>query len=292
MKFQKKELQKYALPLLILLVAVVVIIAAVSAGTEDAPGAPEAPSGTQTGTHAPAASDADPEPEQTDASGSEGSSEGNVEPSVSGNAASSSGSESGDNTTQAVISPEDPVVLEDNLQIEMVGSYSGMYVEDGSGEILSDIMMIVLRNGSEQDLQLARIQLVIGDETYQFQCTNLRSGAAVVLLEQDRKAAVNANPDQAEITLSVFFDSPMERCEDAIRIDGQKGSLTVTNISGQDITDDIYVYYKFYASDYFYGGITFRVAVRGGLEAGASSQLVAAHYAPDGCEIVQVTYGQ
>lgn len=193
--------------------------------------------------------------------------------------------------TEPPVTPEEPVVLEDGLLIEQVGVYSGMYVEDGSGEICPDVMMVVLRNGSGKDLQLARIELTVGEETYHFQCTNLPAGGAAVLLDQDRKTSVSARPDQAEITMSAFFDSSMELCADKLEIRGQQGNLTVTNVSGADISGDIYVYYKFHAADYFYGGITFRVAVRGGLKAGESSQLIAGHYTPDGCKIVQVTYG-
>lgn len=189
------------------------------------------------------------------------------------------------------VTPEDPVILDDGLLIERVDSYSGMYVEDGSGEIVSDIMMIILRNGSEEDLQLARIELTVVEEVYSFECTNLPAGEAVVLLEKDRKTAVEARPDQAQITMRAFFDSPMERSSGLLQIEGRKGMLTVTNVSQQDIDEDIYVYYKFYEAGYFYGGITFRVAVRGGLNAGESEQLIAGHYNPDSCRIVQVTHG-
>lgn len=194
--------------------------------------------------------------------------------------------------TEPPVSPEAPVVLAEELVIEQVGTYSGMYVEDGSGEICPDIMMVVLRNGSEQDLQLARIEMTIGDERYHFQCTNLPAGEAAVLLDQDRKPSAAARPDQAEITLFSFFEEPMELRGDALEIRGQQGNLTVTNISGADIPGDICIYYKFHAADHYYGGITFRVTLRGGLKAGESGQLIAGHYSPDGCKIVQVTYGQ
>ena len=56
-----------------------------------------------------------------------------------------------------------------------------------------------------------------------------------------------------------------------------------------DISGDIYIYYKFAATDIFYGGITFRVRVEGGLKAGELRQIPAGHFKPGECRIVQVS---
>ena len=194
-------------------------------------------------------------------------------------------------TPTTPVTPETPVELEQGLVVEMVGTYSGMYVEDGTGQIVSDIAMILLRNRSEQDLQLARIELEVQDRVYAFECTNLPAGEAAVLLEKNRSGAIQARPEEARITLVNFFDSPMELCSETIQLSGQKGLLSVTNVSEEDISGDVYVYYKFYEADCYYGGITFRVRARGGLKAGETQQLPAGHFNPESCRIVQVTHG-
>ena len=65
----------------------------------------------------------------------------------------------------------------------------------------------------------------------------------------------------------------------------------VCGVSGADIPGDIYVYYKNSASDLLYGGITYRVAVKGGLAAGKSTQVIAGHYVSGGSRIVSVDCG-
>ena len=85
------------------------------------------------------------------------------------------------------------------------------------------------------------------------------------------------------------FDEPMDLMADTIRISGMDGMLNVENISDRDITGQIYIYYKYASADTFYGGITFRVPVEGGLKAGELRQVPAGHYSPEGCTLVQVT---
>lgn len=182
----------------------------------------------------------------------------------------------------------DPMELSDGLRILSVGKYTGMYMEDGTNEIVTDVMMIVLENAAGQDLQLARINLEYPGITMEFEVTNVPAGEKVVILEKNRR------PMQTEEILSVqtrnvvFFPEKMKLQEDQFQITGSNGSLKVTNISGADITGDIYIYYKNSASDLLYGGITYRSSVKGGLAAGMSVSIVAGHYSPDMCRIVQV----
>ena len=81
--------------------------------------------------------------------------------------------------------PEQTVQLKE-LTILNIGNYTGVYMEDGSDEVLSGVMMIVLENNSEKDLQLARIYITYSDETAEFEVTNLPAGEKAVLLEKNR----------------------------------------------------------------------------------------------------------
>ena len=175
------------------------------------------------------------------------------------------------------------------LEITDVGGYTGAYMEDGSNEIVSDVMMLVVRNIGEQDVQLADIVAFSGGEEYTFRLTNLAVGARAVLLDLARKPEFEADLESAVLSAVALFEMPMELYEDTIQITGLNGMLNVKNISEKDISGDIYIYYKFAATDIFYGGITFRVRVEGGLKAGEIRQVPAGHYSPEGCSIVQVT---
>ena len=163
------------------------------------------------------------------------------------------------------------------LEITDHGSYTGLYMEDGSDEILAKL------------LQLAEFTAVSGGEEYRFRLTNLAAGERAVLLEQERRAASGAPLESAVLGNAALFPEPMELYEDTIEIGGLEGMLNVQNISAADISGDICIYYKYAAQDIYYGGITFRVRIEGGLKAGELRQIPAGHFDPDGCAVVQVT---
>ena len=166
-----------------------------------------------------------------------------------------------------------------------------MYMEDGTDEAVTDVMMIVLENTSEEDLQLARISIEYEDFTAEFEVTSLPAGERVVALEKNRHPETSGDYLSIQTKNVVFFQKKMNLQEDRIKIEGANGTLEVTNISGEDIVGDIYVYYKNSARDLLYGGITYRVAVRGGLKAGESSMVIAGHYTPNNCRLVLVDCG-
>lgn len=189
--------------------------------------------------------------------------------------------------------PADPplVELSDDLAIQYISGYAGVYMEDGTNEVVSDVLMIVLENTSSQDLQLARVSIEYSNFTAEFEVTNLPAGEKVVALEKNRHPVPSEAYRSIETRNVVFFPEAMSLQEDRIQIEGTNGALTVKNVSGADIPGDIYVYYKNSASDLLYGGITYRVAVKGGLAAGKSTQVIAGHYASGGSRIVSVDCG-
>ena len=191
-------------------------------------------------------------------------------------------------TVQVEMQGFSPINLGSGLTITDVGSYNGTYMEDGSDEFVSGVMMIVVTNDGDDDIQLADIELSWDNAVYSFRLTNLAASARIVLLEQERSACPDGAPQSAIAKNVAVFSEPMDLCEDRIAISGMDGMLNVRNISGADIDGDIYVYYKYAAEDLFYGGITFRVRVEGGLAAGELRQLPAGHYSPAGCTIVHV----
>ena len=67
--------------------------------------------------------------------------------------------------------------------------------------------------------------------------------------------------------------------------------LNVTNISDEDITGDVVVYYKNASADMLYGGITYRVTISGGIKAGEIRQVVAGHFSDSGSRIMFATVG-
>lgn len=180
--------------------------------------------------------------------------------------------------------------LGNGIEIVDVGSYTGIYMEDGSDEVVSGILMAMVTNNSESDIQLLNFTLTGNGQTASFSLSNLPVGASVVVLESSRMAYA-AGFTQAEVQGYAAFAEPMSLCTDKVEISAFEQAMNITNISGQDITGDIVIYYKNSAVDMFYGGITYRVRIEGGLKAGELRQILPSHFNAGSCTIVNVTCG-
>lgn len=194
-----------------------------------------------------------------------------------------------DDTTQPNEDTVQYPYLNENLSIEHIGKYAGVFMEDGTDDIVSDVLMLTVKNTGTQDLQLARIELQYDGFTANFQITNLPAGRTIILLESSRHSYVEELPKYATVKDQVFFTDPMTLQEELVSISGGNGYVEVTNISGQDITGDVIVYYKNSASEYLYGGITYRVRISDGIAAGQTVRVMSKHYHPDRCSVVMVT---
>ena len=182
-----------------------------------------------------------------------------------------------------------PLELAEDLVVTDAGNYSGIFMEDGSNEVVSDVFMLQVENRSDQDLQYGEIILTDEAGSYRFQVTNLPAHRQAVLLEQGRSAAPDAFPRDASARNLAWFREPMSLHEEQFSVTGAKGVVNVKNISEQDVDADVYVYYKYTADSLFFGGITFRVRVEGGLKAGEIRQVPSGHFDPESCTVLDVT---
>lgn len=194
--------------------------------------------------------------------------------------------------TEPMVQTEPDLSLEQGLVITDMSNYAGIYMEDGSDEIVSGVMMIILENTSDRDLQLARIEVVYEDFTAAFEVTNLPVGQSVVLLEKSRSGMPAENYQRIDIKNVVFFDEPMTMMEDVLEITGGNGYLDVKNISGEDLTGEIFIYYKNSASDLLYGGITYRARIDSGVGAGETIRILTGHYSEGNSRILHVLCGE
>lgn len=194
--------------------------------------------------------------------------------------------------TQSEIKQHDTEQLGYDLELQGVGRYAGLYLEDGSNDPVSDTLMIKIKNTGEKDLQLARVSLTYSDFTAQFEITNLPAGRSVVVLEKDRHGYTDESHLSVAITDIVFFQKQMDVSDQTYEITGLPGAINLKNRSASDISDDIYVYYKYIADDELYGGITFRAKIEGGLRSGEIRQITSNHFDPNCCIILSVNTGE
>lgn len=169
-------------------------------------------------------------------------------------------------------------------------SYTGAFMEDRTDEVVSDVLGIRVTNAGEEYIQAMDIVLTDGEVNAEFSLSTLFPGQTVVVLEKNRMAYSTAPVfTAAEPTSVALFDSNPGMAEDQIQIQCLDGVINITNISGEDITGDILVYYKNYISGIYYGGITYRLRVEGGLKAGEIRQGSAAHYNTSNSVVVFAT---
>ncbi len=178
--------------------------------------------------------------------------------------------------------------LGEGLKVVTVGNYTGVFFEDGTDEIVTDILMIELYNSSDKDLQLARIKLKYPDFSAEFEATNIPSGMSAVLLSKSRSPYTSEKYQSISADNVVFFDSSMNKMEELLKVDGGDGYVEVQNISDETIDGTTYVYYKNVADDKLYGGITYRAKISEAIPAGESVKILTGHFTEKNTMVVQV----
>ena len=180
--------------------------------------------------------------------------------------------------------------LGSDIKITALLSYTGAFVEDGTDDIVTDVLAIQVTNSGSEYVQAMDITLTAGETEAQFSLSTLFPGETALVLEKNRMAYSTAPEfEQAQTSTVALFDGHPGMCQEKLEIQCLDGVINVTNISGEDITGDILIYYKNYVDGLYYGGITYRVSVKGGIKAGQIYQGTAAHFKPDNSVIVFVT---
>ena len=184
------------------------------------------------------------------------------------------------------------MLLGEGIELQALSGYQGPYVEDGTDDIVSDVLAITVRNDGDKTVQYAHIILTQGETAYEFDVTTLPVGASAQLLELSRQPMPGSTDGMtAQVTACAVFDAEPTMCEDVFQIETQDTAITITNNSGSDITGQIYVYYKIAYGDLYMGGITYRVGTAG-LKAGESTTCYAGHFSTDYSKLMFVTYVQ
>lgn len=196
--------------------------------------------------------------------------------------------------TESATVPTEPqgVDLGSGIVITDYIRYSGPFLEDRTDEAVSDVLAIRVTNTGEEYIQTMDIVLSDGETKARFSLSTLFPGETVIVPEANRMPFTDVPEFTKAATESVaLFDGHPGMCTDRIAIQCLDGVMNITNISGEDITEDIFVYYKNYIDGVYCGGITYRLRLTGGLKAGEIRQGSAAHFDRENSRIVFVTCG-
>lgn len=170
------------------------------------------------------------------------------------------------------------------LSVDKITSYDGIYIEDGSDEEISGVTAMVLTNHGDEDVEYVEVTAQQSGQTLLFKASAVPAGATVVVLEANRTAW----SDQAvtQIYASSTEGSEFGIAEDAVQIqDNGDDSVTVTNISGEDIPCVRFFYKYKMEADIYVGGIAY-VAKITDLGAGESMTVRPSHYVSGSSEVL------
>ena len=151
-------------------------------------------------------------------------------------------------------------------------------------------LAVVVENVSDTDVEYALLTVKTRTETLTFNVSALLSGMKAVLLCNESVAADSDESYTAWQTENmILFENPPVMNEEKFKVSLTDGSISLENISGEDITSDIYIYYKDKKDDLLNGSITYKTSVAG-LEADALTYIKAEGLNADNCQIIFTDY--
>lgn len=183
-----------------------------------------------------------------------------------------------------------PFNLGSGVYVTTLESFSGVYVEDGTDELVENVARITLENSGTETIQLMDVVLTdrAGAE-YTFRVTTLVPGAVMTVQEQNRAAYDPATEIVSARTENVaLFDEPLSLHEELLAITTGDYSITVENISGEDFPGGR-VFFKTMVNDVYHGGITYMITLPE-LAPGESVQRDSLHFLLSRSELMFVTY--
>lgn len=154
------------------------------------------------------------------------------------------------------------------------------------------VVSVVVRNISDADVQYALLTVNCGDDTLSFPMTTVLAGSTSILkcdtpIEFDKKSSYY----NWKVEEKSYFANELSVYPEVFEIMCCDKLITVKNISGNDITGDILVYYKKVENGVFSEGTTYRVRING-LGINEKIQVDAEHFMSSDSKVMFVTYAQ
>lgn len=176
---------------------------------------------------------------------------------------------------------------QEELRLDSIGLYSGIYVEDGTDDPVENVVGAMFTNRSDQMLQLAEIEICLDQEhTAVFQITNIPARKSVFVLDRNRLTGKENMEASFVSDAAVFFDE-VPVSDGKLTAAGKDGWITLENKTDETYPQ-VYVYYKTkIGKNSYFGGITYRVpfeGVEGRMKIGSD----AGHYSSKNSEILEI----
>ena len=152
------------------------------------------------------------------------------------------------------------------------------------------VLAVEVENVSDTDVEYALLTVKTRTETLSFNVSALLSGTKAVLLCNE---SVAANPEESytawQTDNMILFEKPPVMNEDKFEVSLMDDSISLKNISGEDIASDIYIYYKDMKEELLNGSVTYKISVAG-LKADSVTYIKAEGLNENNCRIIFTEY--
>lgn len=186
-----------------------------------------------------------------------------------------------------------PTALSNGLAIVRSGSYTGLFVEDGSNEPCQEILALVVTNTSDRFLEWAEIAVPVGDRYAYFRLSSLPAGQSLLVMEKTAAAYVSdAAYGEAVLLSTAEGNKEFSLHTDRFSITAADHVVNLTNLTPENISGNIAIYYKNVAGGIYIGGITYKKTLPSGVAGGAVAQFICENYTVAGSELLFIVYEQ
>ena len=164
------------------------------------------------------------------------------------------------------------------ITVQNISSYSGIYVEDGSDQEISNVSAMQMYNSGSSAVEYVSVSVKCNGEQLEFEASDIPAGASVMVQEKNKKAYQSGTYTECVGTAAKVDGFGMS--EDKVQVTpNDDNAFTVTNLTEETIPC-VRIFYKLYMEDkgIYVGGITYNVKVTE-LKAGTSQTVSPSHYA-------------
>ena len=151
-------------------------------------------------------------------------------------------------------------------------------------------LAVIAENVSDRDVEYALLTVKTKNKTLTFNVSVLLRGTKAVLLCNED---VGSNPDEVytawQTENKIIFENSPVMNSDKFEINVFDGSISLRNISGEDMNSDIYIYYKDKKDDLVNGSVTYKLRVDG-IKADSQTYIKAPELNDDNCQIIFTEY--
>ena len=184
--------------------------------------------------------------------------------------------------------PQETAPQKQELTVERIATFSGVYVEDSSDEPVKNVASVLVTNETDQFLDLGTLIYEIDGKEAKFIVTGLPAGASAWVMEAGRITATNDSEFKQKSCTTVFRQNAVFEIEGAT-LQSSGNMLRVENNSDETLKN-VAVYYKTIHTDgNYFGGITY-MAVIGDVAPRESAEKFAGHFREGWTDVVRVSY--